>query len=253
MAMDHLHHFNEITVAISESEEHQHHQHGTGDPEEAFKTWVSILIAVSAIAIAAIVWASGILGNHGGAQNTDGVAAAVKDQAADLAAKSTAIEDSVGYLAYRRDNTLAVSISDFLEDHPELPASTYDLLNRQRTEAWDVGIGINSFFGQRWASQQLDKGGKLTESYGSDREYQSLLSNSRNHDDLDSDAHVAQARQERDRALDLIIGMPIFGATIWLLTLAYDADKRARLFPTVVACLIFVGGSVWSLYVYFLR
>ena len=43
--------------------------------------------------------------------------------------------------------------------------------------------------------------------------------------------------------MDLIIAMPIFGATIWLLTLAYDADKRVRMFPTVVAVLLFAGGS----------
>jgi hypothetical protein len=253
MSMDHVAHFNEVTVAISEGEEHQHHDHQ--DPaDETFKIWVSVLIGISAIGIALIVWGSGIMGNHSGAEDADGIGAAVKDQQADVSSKAGALEDHVGYLAYRRNNLTGDLIYDYLNtgSAPKSGTTQYDQLKRQMLESWDVGIGIDDFFTTRWSKIEIGDG-KLVESYEADRQYRASLADARQRNDLNSKEHLKKAEDGRHKALELIISMPIFGAVIWLLTLAYDADRRVRLFPTFVACALFVFGAVWAVYIYWLR
>jgi hypothetical protein len=250
MGMEHVHHFNEVTVAIGEGEEHEHHP---GQEEEAFKVWISGLIGVAAIAIALVVWASGVLGNHSAAQDADGITAAVKDQQAIVSSKISAIGDHTGYLAYRRNNLEGDLIANYLAPLGSgRLAPAYDALRRQMTQSWDVGVGINTFFTQRWSHIDYDDKGPV-ESYDSDRQFMASVADARERNDLDSREHIDAAQQQREKGLDLLRTVPFFGASIWLWTLAYDANKRVRLFPSGFACLIFAAAAGWALYVYLIR
>ena len=166
MGMDRVHHFNEVTVAIGEGEEHEHQS-----PEsETFKVIISSLIGVSAIAIAMVVWASGVLGNHSVAQNADGIAAAVEEQAI-VSSKINALGDHVGYLSYHRGNLEGDSIFNYINS-PAGPRTgpALDTLQRQMTESWDVGVGIDSFFTQRWAHVEIGTRGRA-ETYDAEQRY----------------------------------------------------------------------------------
>lgn len=224
------------------------------DDDEApdrFKLVVSVMVAVAAITIALVAWGSGVISNKSGDEHSATIGSAVKAQQADFDSRLKSLQDHAGYLTYRRNNLNG----DLLYNYTQSTAGRADplraSLQRRATQSWDVGLGIDSFFSTRFTRTEVAPDGTLRERYDVQRQYQSGKADAAKERDVNSDKHLVDLDKLLDQQESMIGAIVVIGLAIWLMTLAYDTQPHYRIYPAVLAVLVYGVGAGFATYTYF--
>ena len=223
------------------------------DAPDRFKIVISVMVAVAAITIALVAWGTGVISNKSGDESSATIASAVKAQQADVDSRLQSLQDHAGYLTYRRHNLTG----DLLFNYLQTAEGRNDVLRRaherRRTESWDVGLGIDSFFSTRFSRTDILPDGGLKERYDVQRQYESGKADAAREKDVNSDKHLADLDSLLDKQESLIGAIVVIGFAIWLMTLAYDTQPRYRLYPAVLAVAVYAIGAGFAVNTYFLQ
>lgn len=235
--------FNEVANAMKEGDD--------DEPQDRFKLVISVMVAIAAITIALVAWGSGVISNKSGDESSATIQSAVKAQQADFDSRLQSLQDHAGYLSYRRHNLTGDGLFDYLDSTAGRNDPLRRAHERRRTEAWDVGLGIDSFFSTRFARTEVMPGGGLRERYDVLRQYESGKADAAREKDVNADKHLLDLDKLLDKQESLIGAIVVIGLAIWLMTLAYDTQPSYRIYPAAMSVVVYAAGAGFAALVYF--
>jgi hypothetical protein len=224
---------------------------GDDDAPDRFKLVVSVMVAVAAITIALVAWGSGVISNKSGDESSATIGSAVRAQQADFDSRLQSLQDHAGYLSYRRNNLSGDLLFNYLQSAAGRNDPVRASLQRDATQSWDVGLGMDGFFSTRFTRNEVAPDGVLRERYDVQRQYESGKADAAKERDVNSDKHLSDLDKLLDKQAAMIGAIVVIGLAIWLMTLAYDAQARFRLYPAGLSVIVYAAGAGFASYTYF--
>jgi hypothetical protein len=187
--------------------------------EERFKTIDALLIAFVTMIGAVVAWRAALAADAANNADANGLAATINAEETRALNLVTAYEHYRAYTDYLRYNELGNTIYD---DLSSASAEQFDILDRQKTEAWDLATELqeSSFFRSRY----LDREGN----YDTARELDELQADAARQKDLNPDPHFALSDRLRAKSTTLVSILIPLAAALWCLTLAESLTHNVK-------------------------
>lgn len=190
-----------------------------------FKTAVSVLIALIAILSAGVASRAAVLANEASVADSDGLDAVLNVESVRTLGQATLSQHYTAYTDYVRHRELGLLLDLDLDDQayvttdPGADPLVRELSNR-REDALDMASTSQFFFLTRYLDGEgsYDRQGELGESWAEAARWQ----------DLNPEAHFAQADQLRERSTHLVGTLIVYAAALWFCALANSIRRGVK-------------------------
>lgn len=186
---------------------------------DRFKTIDALLIAFVTVVGAIVAWRAALAADAASGADASGLAATINAEESRALNRVTTYEHYRAYTDYLRYNELGNAIYDDLSNASD---EAYAILDRQKTEAWDLATELqeSGFFRSRY----LDTGGN----YDTARELDELQADAAREKDLNPEPHFALSDRMRARSTTLVSLLIPLAAALWCLALAESLAHKIR-------------------------
>ncbi|MBI3913302.1 MAG: hypothetical protein HY327_03845 [Chloroflexi bacterium] len=203
---------------------------------ERFKTIMALMMALVTIIGAGVAWRAALADDEAGDTDYYGWTAAIATEETVALHNARLYQHYGSYTAYTRYAELGDRLDDDLESAPR---AQQPLLERLRTEAWDVADTIAGFFPLRYVNHDG--------TYNSNRELGEQMAEASQQKDLNPERHYTKADGLRDKSTKLFYLLVGMALSLWFFTLAEAVENRAKYLFALLGTALVVIGSVAAL------
>ncbi len=202
---------------------------------DRFKTIIALLIALITGTGAVVAWRAAIAADLANNADAAGLAATINAEETSLLNRATTYEHYRAYTDYLRYNELGNAIYD---DLANVSDEQFDILDRQKTEAWDLATELqeSDFF----VSRYLDPDGN----YDTAQELEESWADAARQEDLNPDPHFSAGDRLRTKSTTLVSLLIPLTAALWLFTLAELLRHKIKYLLAGAGSLILVGSMI---------
>jgi len=195
-----------------------------------FKIVAAILLAAVTVTGAVVAWRAAIAADAANNADAAGLAATLDAEETRAVNIVTTYEHYRAYTTYLRHNELGDRIA---QDIPDATDAEAEALQRQKTDAWDLAVAVQTFFDQRY----LDPDGN----YDTQREIDELWADAQQSKDLYPAPHFANSDRLRNKSTTMVILLVPLALALSGFALAESMKHRLKYVLAAGGTLILIG------------
>jgi hypothetical protein len=204
--------------------------------EKNLEAIVAVLIAIAAVMGAVVAWRASVVSDASGDADYAGLRSALFAEETRALNAVNGYEHYGAYTNYARYNAMGASLEGYLAENVDLEENEAYLLDRQRSEYYDLADASNDLFPARY----MNRDG----SYGLNREMGEMWADAAKEKDLNPDPQFKEADHLRDKSNNMLLTLTLIGISLVFYTLVETVSDRFKYLMVGLGSVFLVVGTV---------